>query len=78
MLNCQTKKDVYPLPRIAGLLDKLAMAKYISVIDLASGYHQITMAPEDIEKAAFVTRYGLMNTLCCYWGCEMPPVHFNT
>ena len=58
-LNRQTKKDVYPLPRIDDLLDKLSKAKFLSTIDLASGYHQIAMAAEDIEKTAFVTRYGL-------------------
>ena len=58
-LNHQTKKDVYPLPKIDDLLDKLAKAKYLSAIDLASGYYQIAMAPEDIEKTAFVTRCGL-------------------
>ena len=58
-LNRQTKKDVYPLPRIDDLLDKLSKARYLSAIDLASGYHQIAMAPEDMEKTAFVTRYGL-------------------
>ena len=58
-LNRQTKKDVYPLPRIDDLLDKLSRARYLSAIDLASGYHQIKLAPEDCEKTAFVTRYGL-------------------
>ena len=38
-LNRQTKKDVYPLPRIDDLLDKLSKAKFLSAIDLASGYH---------------------------------------
>ena len=38
-LNRQTKKDVYPLPRIDDLLDKFSKAKFLSVIDLASGYH---------------------------------------
>ena len=57
-LNKQTKKDIYLLPRIDDLLDKLSRAKYLSAIDLASGYHQIAMAPGDCEKTAFVTRYG--------------------
>ena len=39
--NCQTKKDIYPLPRIDDLLDKLSKAMCLSAIDLASGYHQV-------------------------------------
>ena len=38
-LNRQTKKDVYPLPRIDDLLDKLSKATFLYMIDLASGYH---------------------------------------
>ena len=38
-LNRQTKKDIYLLPRIADLLDKLSKARFLSAIDLASGYH---------------------------------------
>lgn len=37
-LNAITKKDVYPLPRIAEVLDSLGNAKYFSTMDLASGY----------------------------------------
>ena len=58
-LNHQTKKDIYPLPRIDDLLDKLSRATCLSAIDLASGYHQVRLAPGDCEKTAFVTRYGL-------------------
>ena len=38
-LNRLTKKDVYPLPCIDNLLDKLIHAPFLSDIDLASGYH---------------------------------------
>ena len=38
-LNQQAKKDVYPLPSIDDLLDKLVKAKNLSAIDLASGNH---------------------------------------
>ena len=58
-LNCQTKKDVYPLPWIDDLLDKLHEAQFLSAIDLASGYHQVQLAPGAGPKTMFVTRYGL-------------------
>ena len=40
-LNQQTKKDVYPLPRIDDLLEKVRDAQFLSAINLASGYHQV-------------------------------------
>ena len=58
-LNRQTKKDIYPLPCIDNLLDKLSKVCFLSAIDLASGYHQIKLADDTCEKTAFVTRYGL-------------------
>ena len=45
-LNKQTKKDVYPLPRIDDLLNKLVHAYFLSAIDLASGYHQVGLAKD--------------------------------
>ena len=53
------KKDVYPLPQIDDLLDKLRDARFLSAIDLASGYHQVRLAPGAGPKTAFVTHYGL-------------------
>ena len=56
--NKLTKKDVYPLPRIDDLLDRLVHARFLSAIDLASGYHHVGLAKDAQEKTAFVTRYG--------------------
>ena len=34
-------------------------ARFLSAIDLASGYHQVRLAPGAGPKTAFVIRYGL-------------------
>lgn len=58
LLNKKTIGDAYPLPNITGILDQLGSAKYFSVLDLASGFHQIPMAENDATKTAFSTPYG--------------------
>ena len=57
-LNDQTIKDRYPIPRIEEMLDMLKGSQYFTKLDLNSGYHQLPMAPEDVSKTAFKTRYG--------------------
>ena len=45
----------YSPPRILEILDQPGSAKYFSVFDLASGFHQIGMERADVEKTAFST-----------------------
>ena len=52
-LNRWTKKDVYPLPRIYDFLGKLLYAYFLPAIDLASGYHQVGLTKDALEKTAF-------------------------
>ena len=48
-LNEKTINDKYPLPLIDEILDKLGKSQYFATLDLASGFHQVEMNPEDIE-----------------------------
>jgi len=52
-LNKLTIKNKYPLSMIDDLLDQLRRASVLSKIDLRSGYHQILVKPEDVQKTAF-------------------------
>ena len=56
-------KDAYPLPRIDDELDQLAEGKWFYMLDLASGYWQVTMNPDSPEKTAFCTHLGLYERL---------------
>ena len=49
-LNRASPKDDFPLPHIDVLVDNTAQHKVFSFMDGFSGYNQIKMAPEDMEK----------------------------
>jgi transposase InsO family protein len=76
-LNDLTVKDGYVLPRIDECFDMLGKGKVFSKIDLASGYHQIPIAPEDIPKTAFSTRYGTFEWRVMPFGLTSAPATFQ-
>lgn len=75
-LNRFTVKNSYPLPRIDNIMDQVGSAKYFSTIDLRSGYHQMRVAPEDIPKTAFNTRYGHYEYTVVPFGLTNAPAAF--
>jgi len=56
--NKMTIKNNYPLLRIDDLMDQLHGSAVFSKIDLRSGYHQILVKDDDVQKTAFRSRYG--------------------
>ncbi|CAL1379065.1 unnamed protein product [Linum trigynum] len=57
-LNKACPKDPYPLSKIDQLVDATAGHRFLSFLNMFSGYHQIPMRKEDQEKIAFMTPVG--------------------
>ena len=75
-LNKVTIKNLYPLPRIDDLFDQLRDARVFSKIDLRSGYYQLKIVEEDVQKTVFRTRYGHYKFLVMPFGVTNAPTAF--
>ena len=56
-LNRESPKDDFSLPYIDVLVDNTAQHKLFSFMDGFSGYNQIKMAPEYVEKTTFIIQW---------------------
>ena len=77
LLNDVTRKDSYPLPNIQDTHDALAGAQYFCALDLAAGYWQVDVEPEDRPKTAFSTRNGLFQFRVMPFGLSNSPATFE-
>ena len=77
-LNDLTVKNVYPLPLIHELLDRMAGSSIFSKLDLKDAYWLIRIKKGDEWKTAFRTRYGLFEYLVMPFGLSNAPGAFQS
>jgi len=77
-VNDTTHKDAYPLPQITVTLNKLRGARYLSTLDLKSGYWQVPLASESRPVTAFtVPGKGLFQFKVMPFGLHSAPATFQ-
>ena len=69
-LNAVTRGDAYPLPKMSDLITCYKDAEVFSSLDLTAGYWQIPVAPEDVEKTAFICPLGLFEFVRMPFGAK--------
>jgi len=78
VLNKQTVRNYFPIPRTEDLIDKTQGARVFSLIDLWSAYHQVLVYPKDVPKTAFITPFGHFEYLVVPFGLTNAPATFQT
>lgn len=76
-LNKKIVPDKFPLPRIEEILEGLGRAKYFSIMDMHSGFHQIRLAKESRPATAFSTDTGFYQWTVLPFGINIAPASFS-
>lgn len=76
-LNEVTKPDKYPMPEITDILANLGRNKYFSTLDLKSGFHQIHLRKDDMEKTSFSLNNGKYEFTRLAFGMRNGPAIFQ-
>jgi hypothetical protein len=76
-LNAAAIPDKFPIPRQSDIMSVLLGSQVLSTLNALSGFLQLQVHPNDIEKTAFCTHQGLFNFLRMPFGLQNGPAIFQ-
>jgi hypothetical protein len=76
-INKITIANLYPLPIMSELQDRIRDSQIFTKIDLKNGYHLIHIKEGDESKTTFRCRYGLYEFLVMPFGLANSPASFQ-
>ena len=76
-LNQVTRRDYFSLLRIDDTFGALGGSNWFTTLDLASGYWQVEVHPEDRQKTAFIVQSGLYEFKTMPFGLVNAPATFQ-
>lgn len=76
-LNDNTVPDRFPLPLISDQISRLHGARFFTILDMASGFNQIPIHPDSVERTSFITPDGQYEYLAMPFGLRNAPSVFQ-
>lgn len=76
-LNDISIGDSYPIPNVSEILDQLGHSKYFTILDLKSGFHQIPLDENSMEKTSFSVPQGHYHFKRLPMGLKTSPATFQ-
>ncbi|GFW49897.1 retrovirus-related Pol polyprotein from transposon 297 [Trichonephila clavipes] len=76
-LNGIIRTEYFPLPNIEERVEKVSVAKFITVLDLSKGYWLIPLSKTAQRYAAFCTSFGTYRPLRMSFGLKNAPYFFS-
>ena len=75
-LNSKTITDPFPLPRLDGILERIANCQWYTSLDLCNGYLQIPLTEKASQKCGVITEEGVFQLTRMPFGLKNAPGAF--